>query len=143
MLRPAKPFRNSKAESIVFMRFGALGAPMFLTCSECRRTAKLAAVGRYTFVIPSVFPPNEEEDLYTLTEPFNATGHWTVDVQGCEGTTARFDRDIVASGNVRFVLGAERSTGNSIISALDTSSPSRRRFPNRPHSFSAAWRQLP
>jgi len=70
------------------------------------------------FIIPAVFPPTDEEDLYTLTEPFDVTGHWTVDVQGRDGSTALFDRDIVASGKVRFVLGAERTTGNSIISAL-------------------------
>lgn len=71
-----------------------------------------------TFTVPSVFPPTDEEDLYTLTEPFELAGHWTVNVQGTDGTTALFDRNIVASGKVRFVLGAERSSGNSIISAL-------------------------
>jgi hypothetical protein len=71
-----------------------------------------------TFIIPAVFPPTDEEDLYTLTEPFDVTGHWTVEVQGRDGRTALFDRDVVASGKVRFVLGAERTTGNSIISAL-------------------------
>jgi hypothetical protein len=71
-----------------------------------------------TFTVPSVFPPTDEEDLYTLTEPFEMSGHWRVNVEGSDGTTTLFDHDIVGSGKVRFVLGAERSSGNSIISAL-------------------------
>jgi hypothetical protein len=71
-----------------------------------------------TFTVPSVFPPTDEEDLYTLTEPFEVSGHWTVNVQGSDGTATLFDHDIVGSGKVRFVLGAERGSGNSIISAL-------------------------
>jgi hypothetical protein len=70
------------------------------------------------FVIPSVFPPTDSEDLYTVTAPFAMTGHWTIDFAVADGTVVRFDRDIVARGHARLVLGAERTTGNSVLSAV-------------------------
>ena len=70
------------------------------------------------FVIPSVFPPTDSEDLYTVTEPFAMTGHWTLDFEVADGSVVRFDRDIAAHGHARLVLGAERTTGNSVLSAV-------------------------
>jgi hypothetical protein len=67
--------------------------------------------------VPREFPPTDSEDLYTLTTPFSMTGHWTFDLSTASGTV-RFDRDIVAGGLVRVVLGADRTTGNSLISAV-------------------------
>jgi hypothetical protein len=64
-----------------------------------------------TFTVPAVFPPTDSEDLYTVTAPFMMKGHWTVDVAGERGTV-RFDDDIEARGRARFVLGADRRTGN-------------------------------
>ena len=70
------------------------------------------------FVVPSVFPPTDSEDLYTVTEPFAMTGHWTLDFEVADGNVVRFDRDIAAHGHARLVLGAERATGNSVLSAV-------------------------
>ena len=68
--------------------------------------------------VPSVFPPTDEEGLYTLTTPFSMTGHWTIDVATSSGIT-RFDRDVSAAGIVHVLLGAERATGTSIISQVN------------------------
>jgi PEP-CTERM motif-containing protein len=70
-----------------------------------------------TFQVPSVFPPTDEEGLYTLTRPFSMTGHWMIDVP-VDGGTVLFDRDIIGSGRARLVLGADRRTGDSIISQV-------------------------
>jgi hypothetical protein len=66
------------------------------------------------FVIPSAFPATDEEGLYTVTEPYTMRGHWTVDVP-IDAGTVRFDRDISAHGHARLIMGADPTTGNSIL----------------------------
>jgi hypothetical protein len=70
------------------------------------------------FLIPPVFPPTDEEGLYTVRQPFTMTGHWTVDVALGDGTTARFDRDLAGRGTARLILGADPASGNSILSMV-------------------------
>jgi hypothetical protein len=83
-----------------------------------RKSASLSLrISGGAFIVPSVFSPTDDEDLYTLTEPFSLTGHWNVGVQGQNGNFL-FDDDIAAHGQVRLVLGADRATGNSIISQV-------------------------
>lgn len=67
-----------------------------------------------TFLIPTEFPPTDDEGLYILEQPFRMTGTWTVNERGA----MLFRGDLVGSGQASLILGADQRTGNSIISSV-------------------------
>ena len=67
------------------------------------------------FLVPSVFPPTDDEGLYLLTQPFSMRGRWTV----WEDGTAIFDGELAGRGIASLSLFADRATGRSVISSVN------------------------